>query len=180
MKVYQHHTCQGESSLRSKSLRPAIHFPSYLHYGYNDHQPDDCVYYPTCELCGSYDHDTHGHNRIISLRRGMKPRNPQHVTKNCETCGSNVHTNIKSTDHNDIEWFRKRESLQAKKANTFTSSALRSKIPTKRKSISLLNNGCSKHMTNAKDYLNKYGEYPGLKVIYEDSLLTSLKVMVMV
>ncbi|GJZ78946.1 hypothetical protein Tco_0643783 [Tanacetum coccineum] len=55
-------------------------------------------------------------NRIISLRRGIKPRNPQHVTKNCETCGSNVHTTF---DHNDIEWFRKREALQAKKIKSF-------------------------------------------------------------
>ncbi|GKB14560.1 hypothetical protein Tco_0848483 [Tanacetum coccineum] len=56
--------------------------------------------------------------KIISLRRGIKPRNPQHVTKNCETCGSNVHT---TSDHNDIEWFRKREALQAKKSRVFQS-----------------------------------------------------------
>ncbi|GJS86515.1 retrovirus-related pol polyprotein from transposon TNT 1-94 [Tanacetum coccineum] len=42
--------------------------------------------------------------------------NPQHVTKNCETCGSNVHTTF---DHNDIEWFIKREALQAKKVESF-------------------------------------------------------------
>ncbi|GJR78836.1 hypothetical protein Tco_0149621 [Tanacetum coccineum] len=41
---------------------------------------------------------------------------PQHVTKNCETCGSNVHT---VSDHNEIEWFRKREALQAKKVKSF-------------------------------------------------------------
>ncbi|GKA45688.1 retrovirus-related pol polyprotein from transposon TNT 1-94 [Tanacetum coccineum] len=75
----------GESSSRSRPARPAIPFPSCIHYGYNDHKSDDCVYYPICEICGSYDHDTHGHNRIISLRRGIKLRNPQHVTKNCET-----------------------------------------------------------------------------------------------
>ncbi|GKD57883.1 hypothetical protein Tco_1291270, partial [Tanacetum coccineum] len=114
--VNQHYTGQGESSSRSRPLRPTIHFPSYIHCGYNDHRSDDCVYYPVCELCGSYDHDTHGYNKIISLRRGIKPRNPQHVTKNCETCGSNVHTII---DHNDIELFRKREARQAKKAETF-------------------------------------------------------------
>ncbi|GJW69831.1 uncharacterized mitochondrial protein-like protein [Tanacetum coccineum] len=67
-------------------------------------------------------------------RRGINPRNPQHVTKNCETCGSNVHT---TPDHNDIEWFRKGETLQAKndvsfKANRNESSASRSKTPTKR------------------------------------------------
>ncbi|GKA91074.1 retrovirus-related pol polyprotein from transposon TNT 1-94 [Tanacetum coccineum] len=81
-----------------------------------------------------YDHDTHDHNRIISLRRRINPRNPQHVSKNCETCGSNVHT---TSDHNDIEWFRKRKNLQAKndesfKENRNKSSASRSKTPTKR------------------------------------------------
>nr|GEW59795.1 retrovirus-related Pol polyprotein from transposon TNT 1-94 [Tanacetum cinerariifolium] len=104
----QHHTGQGESSSRSKPSRPWVSFPSYIHCGYNDHHSNDYLYYPTCEICGSYDHDTHGHNRIISLRRGINPRNPQHVTKNCGTCGRNLHT---TSDHNDIEWFRKRETL---------------------------------------------------------------------
>ncbi|GJX85427.1 retrovirus-related pol polyprotein from transposon TNT 1-94 [Tanacetum coccineum] len=40
------------------------------------------------------------HTLIISLRRGISPRNPQHVTKNYETCGSNVYT---TSDHKDIE-----------------------------------------------------------------------------
>ncbi|GJY86045.1 hypothetical protein Tco_0500071, partial [Tanacetum coccineum] len=52
-----------------------------------------------------------------------------------KTCGSNVHT---TSDHNDIEWFRKKGALQDKKAESFkaskteSSSALRSKTPTKR------------------------------------------------
>nr|GEX97281.1 hypothetical protein [Tanacetum cinerariifolium] len=101
----------GESSSRSRPARPAIHFPSCIHYGYNDHKSDDYVYYLICETCGNYDHNTQGHNKIISPRRGIKPRNPQHVTKNCETCRSNVYT---TSDHNDIEWFKKKEALQAK------------------------------------------------------------------
>ncbi|GJS21459.1 retrovirus-related pol polyprotein from transposon TNT 1-94 [Tanacetum coccineum] len=120
-------------------LRPFMPFPSCLYVEDNDHQSDDFVYYPICEICGSYDYNTHGHNRIISLRRGIKPRNPQHIIKNCETCGSNVHT---TSDHNDIEWFKKREALQAKKVESFkaskteSSNTLRSNTPTKRKSTS--------------------------------------------
>ncbi|GJX64214.1 hypothetical protein Tco_0298557 [Tanacetum coccineum] len=140
--INQYHIGQSESSSRSRPSRPAMPFPSYIHYGYNDHQSNDCVYYPICEICGSYEHDdTHGHNRIIFLRREIKPRNPQHIIKNCETCGSNVHT---TSDHNDIEWFRKTEALQAKKAESFkaskteSSSALRSKTPTKRYEISMI------------------------------------------
>ncbi|GJU92223.1 hypothetical protein Tco_1304646 [Tanacetum coccineum] len=136
MDINQYHTGQSISSSRSRPSRTAMPFPSCIHCGYNDHQPDDCVYYPICEICGSYDHDTHGHNRIISLRRGIKPRNPQHITKNCKTCGSNVHTTF---DYNDIEWFKKREALQAKKVESFkaskteSSNALRSKTLTKSK-----------------------------------------------
>ncbi|GJW45763.1 retrovirus-related pol polyprotein from transposon TNT 1-94 [Tanacetum coccineum] len=129
IKTSQHHTGQGESSLRSRPSRPVISFPSYIHCEYNDPQSDDCVYYPIYELCRSYDHDTHNHNMIISLRRGIKPRNPQHVTKNCKTCGSNVHT---ITDHNDIEWFRKGESKKDGGNKTVSSNVQRSKTPTQR------------------------------------------------
>ncbi|GJR15163.1 hypothetical protein Tco_0797815 [Tanacetum coccineum] len=135
MNANQHHNGQGESSSRSRPTRPSVSFLSCIHCGYNDHHSNDCLYYPTCEIYGSYDHDTHGHNRIISLRRGINPINPQQVTKNCETPGSNVHT---TSDHNDIEWFRKRETLQAKNVKSFkvrkneSSSALRSNTPTNR------------------------------------------------
>ncbi|GJZ04163.1 retrovirus-related pol polyprotein from transposon TNT 1-94 [Tanacetum coccineum] len=88
----------------------------------------------------NYDHDTHGHNKIISLRRGIKPRNPQHVTKNCETCSSNVYA---TSVHNDIEWFRKREALQAKKAESF-------KIEQSKRGISI------KKERYVKDLLRKY------------------------
>ncbi|GJR09100.1 hypothetical protein Tco_0791752, partial [Tanacetum coccineum] len=84
IKTTQHLTGQGESSSRSRPSRPEIPFPS--------------INMMTV---------------IISLRRGIKARNPQHVTKNCKTYGSNVHT---TNDHNDIEWFRKGESLKAKKS----------------------------------------------------------------
>ncbi|GJX62873.1 hypothetical protein Tco_0295773 [Tanacetum coccineum] len=61
--------------------------------------------------------------------------------KNCETCDSNVHT---TSDHNDIEWFRKREALQSKKAESFkaskieSSNAIRSKTPTKKYEMSMI------------------------------------------
>ncbi|GJT60552.1 hypothetical protein Tco_1004085 [Tanacetum coccineum] len=132
-----HHNGQDESSSRSRPSRPSVSFPSCIYCGYNDHHSNDCLYYSTCEIRGRYDHDTHDHNRIISLRRGINPKNPQHVTKNCKTCGRNVHT---ISDHNDIEWFRKRETLQAKNVESFKEnknepSALRSKTPTKSSSV---------------------------------------------
>ncbi|GJY26961.1 retrovirus-related pol polyprotein from transposon TNT 1-94 [Tanacetum coccineum] len=132
----QHLKGQSRSSSRSKTPRPLKHFfPPCIHCGFSDHLYDDCVNYPICDIYGSYDHDTHGRIRVIPLRRGIKPRNPQHVIKSYKTCGSTVHT---ISDHNDIEWFRRGEALQAKnteahKSNkTESSNASRSKTPNKR------------------------------------------------
>ncbi|GJU10543.1 hypothetical protein Tco_1132939 [Tanacetum coccineum] len=163
MNMPQHLKSQGGSSSRSQTSRPLKPFPPCKHCRFNDHQSDDCVNYPTCEICGSYNHDTKGHNRIISLRRGIKPRNPQHVTKSYETYGSTVHT---TTNHNNIEWFRRGEALQDKKAKalqakkTESSNANRFKTPTK--------SGCSRHMTGVKIYLHKYVKQPGPKVVFGD------------
>nr|GEW40381.1 retrovirus-related Pol polyprotein from transposon TNT 1-94 [Tanacetum cinerariifolium] len=69
-------------------------------------------------------------------------------------------------DHNDIEWFRRGEELQAKKAKALKSSkaessnANRSKTPTK--------SGCSRHMTGVKSYLYNKVEQPGPKVVFRD------------
>ncbi|GKE23402.1 hypothetical protein Tco_1434914, partial [Tanacetum coccineum] len=134
MNMTQHLKSQGGSFSRSKTSRPSKPFPLCIHCGFNDHLSDDCVNYPICDICGSYDHDTHSYNRVISLRRGIKPRNPQHVIKSYETCGSTVHT---KNDHNDIEWVGRGEALHAKKAKAFqshkteSSNANRSKTPTK-------------------------------------------------
>ncbi|GJS53503.1 hypothetical protein Tco_0626865 [Tanacetum coccineum] len=77
MNMSQHLKGQGGSSSRSKTPRPSKHFfPPCIHCGSSDHLSDDCVNYPICDICGSYDHDIHGHNKIMSLRRGIKPRNP--------------------------------------------------------------------------------------------------------
>ncbi|GKE39381.1 hypothetical protein Tco_1462786 [Tanacetum coccineum] len=130
MNMSQHLKGQGGSSSRSKTPIPSKHFfPPYIHYGFSDHLSYDCINYPICDIRGSYVHDTHVHNMIISLRRGIKPRNPQHVIKNYETCGSNVHT---TTDHNDIEWFRKGEAKKAGANKTVSSNVQRSKTPTQR------------------------------------------------
>nr|GEX92086.1 hypothetical protein [Tanacetum cinerariifolium] len=67
--------------------------------------------------------------------RKINPRNPQHAFKKCEACGSPNHT---TTDHYDIEWFKRGEALQDKKAEALkstraeSSNANRSKTSTKR------------------------------------------------
>ncbi|GKE88775.1 hypothetical protein Tco_1566250 [Tanacetum coccineum] len=72
---------------------------------------------------------------IISLEREINPRNPQHSFKRCKTCNSSTHT---TTDHYDIEWFKRSETLQSKKVEALkstraeSSNANSSKTPTKR------------------------------------------------
>ncbi|GJV98147.1 retrovirus-related pol polyprotein from transposon TNT 1-94 [Tanacetum coccineum] len=52
-------------------------FPPCIHCGFNDHRPDDCRNYPKCRICGSYDHFTLGHNRVIHIRRGVLAESSQ-------------------------------------------------------------------------------------------------------
>ncbi|GJR86016.1 retrovirus-related pol polyprotein from transposon TNT 1-94 [Tanacetum coccineum] len=107
---------------------------------------------------------------IDYLFRKINPRNPQHAFKRCEACGSSNHT---TTDHYDIEWFKRGEALQAKKAEALkstraeSSNANRSKTPTK--------SGCSRHMTGVKSYLHKYVEQPGPKVVFGDDSTCTTK-----
>ncbi|GJY06791.1 retrovirus-related pol polyprotein from transposon TNT 1-94 [Tanacetum coccineum] len=136
MNMSQHLKSLGRASSRSKIPRPSkCFFLPCTHCVRIDHLSNECLYYHICGLCGSYDHDTNGHNRIISLEREINPRNPQHTFKRCEVCGSSTHT---TTDHYDIEWFKRGEALQAKKAEDLkstraeSSNANRSKTPTRR------------------------------------------------
>ncbi|GKB41124.1 hypothetical protein Tco_0886066 [Tanacetum coccineum] len=41
------------------------------HRGFNDHRLDDYLNYLECEICGSYDHSTLGHNRFILVSGGV-------------------------------------------------------------------------------------------------------------
>ncbi|GKC45497.1 retrovirus-related pol polyprotein from transposon TNT 1-94 [Tanacetum coccineum] len=163
MDINQYHTGQSESSSRSRPSRPVMPFPSCIHYGYNDHQSDNCVYYPICEICGSYDHDTHGHNMINSLRRGIEPRNPQHITKNCKTCGWNVHT---TSDHNDIEWFRKREAKEKLEEDAKAEAAKQEGEVRKAELVDCLVQKAASRITNC-DVLTRKGPIT-LKVYRED------------
>ncbi|GJV26433.1 retrovirus-related pol polyprotein from transposon TNT 1-94 [Tanacetum coccineum] len=135
MNMSQHLKSLGRASSRSKIPRLSKRFfLPCTHCGCINHLSNECLYYPICGLCGSYDHDTNGHNRIISLKREINPRNPQHTFKRCKVYVSSTHN---TTDHYDIEWFKRGEALQAKIAKPLkstraeSSNANRSKTPTK-------------------------------------------------
>ncbi|GJT69389.1 retrovirus-related pol polyprotein from transposon TNT 1-94 [Tanacetum coccineum] len=131
---------------KAKPLLPCTHC------GFNDHRPDDCRNYPECEICGSYDHSTLGHNHVIQIRGGVLAESSQSneslIGVKCNTCGSTVYY---TTDHNESDHFKRGEKIQAAKARE----------PTK--------NGCSKSMTGVKIYLHKYAEQPGPKVVFGDN-----------
>ncbi|GKA79331.1 hypothetical protein Tco_0785927 [Tanacetum coccineum] len=90
--------------------------------------------------------------------------------KKYEACSSPNHT---TTDHYDIEWFKRGEALQAKKSKALKSTraeslnANRSKTPTK--------SGCSRHMTSVKSYLHKYVELLEPKVVFRDDTTCTTK-----
>ncbi|GJU55769.1 hypothetical protein Tco_1229483 [Tanacetum coccineum] len=178
----------GRSSSRSKIPRPSkSFFPPCIHCGCIDHLSNKCLNYPICGLCGSYDHDTNGPNRIINLEREINLRNPQHAFKRYESCGSSTHT---TTDHYDIEWFKRGEALQAKKAESLkstraeSSNANRSKTPTKSLNNLLIVIKCTAEFIEVKPtpYATALslglGEYPfrGACEISTTILLTSFAI----
>ncbi|GJT34338.1 retrovirus-related pol polyprotein from transposon TNT 1-94 [Tanacetum coccineum] len=112
MNISQHLKSLGRASSRSKIQRPSkFFFPPCTHCGYIDHLSNEFLNYAIYGLCGSYDHDKNGHNRIIPLEREINQRNPQYPFKRCEVFGSSTHT---TTDHYDIEWFKRESCFFAK------------------------------------------------------------------
>ncbi|GKA89350.1 retrovirus-related pol polyprotein from transposon TNT 1-94, partial [Tanacetum coccineum] len=92
-------------------------FPPCTYYGFNDHIPDDCRNYPECRICGSYDHYTLGHNRVIQIRGGVlaesSQSNESSIGVKGNTCGSIIHP---PSDHNEFDHFKRGEKIQAAKA----------------------------------------------------------------
>ncbi|GKA32177.1 hypothetical protein Tco_0718544 [Tanacetum coccineum] len=85
-------------------------FPPCTDYGFNDHKPDDCRNYPECEIYGSYDQFTSGHNRVNLIRGGVLVESSQSsessIGVKCNTCGCTVHS---TTDHNEFDHFKRGE-----------------------------------------------------------------------
>ncbi|GKE60232.1 retrovirus-related pol polyprotein from transposon TNT 1-94 [Tanacetum coccineum] len=81
--------------------------------------------------------EKNGHNRIISLEREINPRNSQHAFKRCKACSSSTHT---TSDHYDIEWFKRGEALQAKKAQALKSTRVESSNANRSKTTTRRNN----------------------------------------
>nr|GEV39029.1 retrovirus-related Pol polyprotein from transposon TNT 1-94 [Tanacetum cinerariifolium] len=97
--------------------------------------------------------------------REINPRNPQHAFKRCEVYGSSTHT---TTDHYDIEWFKRAEALQAKKVEASKSTRDESSNTNKSKTLT------KRYMTGVKSYLHKYVEQPGpIMVSGDDSTCTT-------
>ncbi|GJZ35181.1 retrovirus-related pol polyprotein from transposon TNT 1-94, partial [Tanacetum coccineum] len=83
-------------------------FPPCTHYHFNDYRPDDCRNYPECEIYGSYDHFTSGHNRVIHIRGGILDESSQSsessIGVKCNTCGSTIHS---TSDHKEFDYFKR-------------------------------------------------------------------------
>ncbi|GJU98140.1 retrovirus-related pol polyprotein from transposon TNT 1-94 [Tanacetum coccineum] len=149
---YKAQPYQYASSSKEILRAKAKPFSPCTHRYFNDHMPDDCRNYLECEIYGSYDYSTLGHNRVIQIKGGVLAKSSQSnessIGLKCNTCGSTVHF---TSDYNEFDHFKRGEKIHAAQA----------KEPTK--------NGCSKSMTGVKSYLHKYVEQPGLKVVFGDN-----------
>ncbi|GKA40743.1 retrovirus-related pol polyprotein from transposon TNT 1-94 [Tanacetum coccineum] len=116
-------------------------FPPCIHYGFNDHRPNDCRNYPECEIYGSYDHSTLGYNYVIQIRGGVLAESSQ---SNESSIGV-IHV----------------EALYTPPLTTMSLITLKERQI--REPIWYMDNGCSRSMTGVKIYLHKYVEQPGPK-----------------
>ncbi|GJR67791.1 retrovirus-related pol polyprotein from transposon TNT 1-94 [Tanacetum coccineum] len=109
---YKAQPYQYASSSKQILKAKAKPFPPCTHCGFNDHIPDDCRNYPECEIYGSYNHFTSGHNHVIHIKGGVLAESSQSsessISVKCNTCGSTVHS---TTDHNEFDHL-KRETHQ--------------------------------------------------------------------
>ncbi|GKC83919.1 hypothetical protein Tco_1139636, partial [Tanacetum coccineum] len=114
---YKAQPYQYASSSKQILKAKAKPFPPWTHCGFNDYRPDDCRNYPECEIYGSYDHSTSGHNRVIHIRVGVlaesSQSNESSIRVKCNTCGSTIHS---TSNHNEFDHFKRGEKIQAAKA----------------------------------------------------------------
>ncbi|GKC72489.1 retrovirus-related pol polyprotein from transposon TNT 1-94 [Tanacetum coccineum] len=105
---YKAHPYQYASPSKQILNTKAKPFPPCTHCSFNDHRPDDFCMYHKCEICGSNDHATSGHNHVILVRGGALAKSSQasksSVGISFNTYGSIVHS---TTDHNDFEHFNR-------------------------------------------------------------------------
>nr|GEV41350.1 hypothetical protein [Tanacetum cinerariifolium] len=124
---------------------------SYTHCGFNNHRPDDYINYLKCEICGSYDHLTSGHNRVIHIRGGVLAESSIRVK--CNTCESTVHS---TSDHNEFDHFKRVDAQGydwCQELSTQICKATRERIP----DISYFHVfGCHAFIHNHKDHLGKF------------------------
>nr|GEZ30720.1 retrovirus-related Pol polyprotein from transposon TNT 1-94 [Tanacetum cinerariifolium] len=111
-------------------------FPPCTHCGFNDHRPDDCRNYHECEICGSYDHSTPGHNLVIHIKGGVlaesSQSNESSIGIKCNTYGSTTHS---TSDHNEFDHFKRGEKIQAAKAKEPTKKMVENQNDVKVKQI---------------------------------------------
>ncbi|GKA02706.1 hypothetical protein Tco_0675487 [Tanacetum coccineum] len=148
---YKAQSYQYASSSKQILRAKAKPFPPCTHYGFNDHIPDDCRNYPECGICGSYDHSTSGHNCVIQIRGGVlaesSQSNKSSIGVKCNTCRSTVPS---TSDHNEFDYFKRGEKIQAANARE----------PTKKERIPNITYfhmfGCPMFIHNHKDHLGKF------------------------
>nr|GEX56245.1 retrovirus-related Pol polyprotein from transposon TNT 1-94 [Tanacetum cinerariifolium] len=76
-KSYKAQSYQYASTSKKILKAKAKPFLPCTYYGFNEHRTDDCRNYLECEICGSYDHSTLGHNRVILIRGGVLAESSQ-------------------------------------------------------------------------------------------------------
>ncbi|PWA72457.1 Integrase, catalytic region, Zinc finger, CCHC-type, Peptidase aspartic, catalytic [Artemisia annua] len=156
---YKAQTHKYASAFKQTLKQKAKPFKPCTHCGFSDHHPIECLIYPFCDICGDPSHDASGHDNVVQARRGLTTNSAQSTESSsstkCKICGSSVHS---TTDHESINKFKK--SIRPKPTKKWKHA---------RDPVWHLDSGCSRSMTGVKQYLHKYVEEPGPKVVFGDN-----------
>ncbi|GKA80208.1 retrovirus-related pol polyprotein from transposon TNT 1-94 [Tanacetum coccineum] len=162
MNMSKHLKNQGGSSSRSRTPRPSKHFfPLCIHCGFSDHLSDDCVNYLICDICGSYDHDTHG-----DFSKKSSPYTPEQngvAKRKNRTLIEAVRTMLSGSVFSKQYWteavatacYTQNKSTIVKRHLKTPYENFRKRIP----NIKFLHVfGCPVYIYNHKDHLRKFDE----------------------
>ncbi|GKB87047.1 retrovirus-related pol polyprotein from transposon TNT 1-94 [Tanacetum coccineum] len=150
-------TSLSNSQSSSKPAKQKTWFGPCKHYGFKNHLSDDCYAKPKYSTCGSSDHLTKEYIEHATVKKSLikikaqSSLNPSlrkapvilKPFKECKYCGFNDH-------HSDYCEFYPRCKDYLKR------------------SVWYLDSGCSRHMTEIKQYLHRYSKEPGPKVVFGD------------
>ncbi|GKE70395.1 hypothetical protein Tco_1528467, partial [Tanacetum coccineum] len=139
----------------SKTPKQKVWYGPCKHCGMRNHLFDDCYSKPKCSTCGSNSHTTKEHTEQTVVRKSLNNLKGQSTSKSTPVRTARMSKTFgESTAHEIADCLKNLRNSKKQRI------AIKQLEPTK--------NGCSRHMTEVKQYLHRYTKEPCPKVVFGD------------